>query len=186
MNLVLIGYRGTGKSTVARLLAERTGLAAVDADAEIERTAGRTVRDIFARDGEETFRAIESRVLAELSDRDGIVLAAGGGIVLREENRRVLAEMGQVVWLKADVDTILARVAGDPTTAARRPNLTAAGGREEVGELLARREPLYRGCADLTIDTTDRSPQQVAELILEDLERQRPDRAGPSSRDHDP
>jgi shikimate kinase len=171
MNLVLIGYRGSGKTVVASELAQRTGAAVVDADEEIERAAGRTIREIFARDGEEAFRDIESRVLAGLVGRNGIVLAAGGGAVLREGNRRLLKQLGTVIWLQADVDTILSRVTADPTTMDRRPNLTAAGGRREVSELLAYREPLYRECADVVIDTIGRSLEQVADAILDTVRR---------------
>lgn len=165
MNVVLIGYRGTGKTTVARLLADRLGLTAVDADDLIERAAGCTIREIFERGGEVEFRRIEESVLAETAHSDGIVLAAGGGAVLRETNRTVLRGLGSVVWLTADVETILARTQGDEITAARRPNLTVTGGREEVERLLIEREPLYRACGDFVIDTTGQSPREVADQI---------------------
>lgn len=167
MNLVLIGYRGTGKSTVAAGLGRRLGWPVVDADVELERRAGRTIAEIFAADGEPEFRRLESLVLADPGRPGPLVLATGGGVILREENRRRLAELGPVVWLTAPPEVILARLAGDPTTAARRPALTARGGEDEVRRLLAEREPWYRQCATWTLDTTDRSPEELARAIVE-------------------
>ncbi len=166
MNVVLIGYRGTGKTTVAQQLALRLGWDWVDADVEIELRAGKSIAAIFADDGEPAFRDLESQVLAAMIGRERIVLAAGGGVVLREENRRLLKTAGKVVWLKADVATILARVAGDQTTAGRRPQLTTAGGEAEVRQLLAQRTPLYRDLADLEIDTEGRTPAEIVEEIV--------------------
>ncbi|HEX4128803.1 MAG TPA: shikimate dehydrogenase [Pirellulales bacterium] len=162
LSIVLIGYRGTGKSVVAEHLAERLGWQAIDADAEVERRAGKSIAAIFATSGEQAFRNLESEVIAELVDRQRVVIAAGGGVVLCEENRRALARAGRVVWLRASVATILQRVAADPTTAARRPNLSVAGGDAEVRTLLAVREPLYRQCSRLVLDTDDKTPEQVA------------------------
>jgi shikimate kinase len=165
MNLLLIGYRGTGKSTVARLVAERLGWPWVDADVELERQAGKSIAAIFADDGEQAFRELESRVLAELVGLDRHVLALGGGVVLRPENRELIKKAGGVIWLTADPETILARVASDPTTAARRPNLTASGGINEIRELLLKREPLYRECATAVVDTSGRDLSDVSEEV---------------------
>jgi shikimate kinase len=170
LNLVLIGYRGTGKTTVARLLALRLGWDWIDADVEIELRAGKSIAQIFADEGEPTFRSLESQVLADLVRRDKIVLAAGGGAVMKEVNREALASAGRVIWLKADVATILERVSADRSTAQRRPNLTTSGGASEVIQLLAQREPLYRQCSHLVIVSAGRTPAEVAQGIIDRLD----------------
>ena len=166
MNLVLIGYRGTGKSTVARRVALALGWDWIDADVELELRVGRTIAAIFADEGEPAFRDLEGQVLADLAARERTVIAAGGGVVLRPENRAVLRQLGRVVWLRADADTIAERLAADETTRERRPNLTAAGGHEEIEKLLAAREPLYAECADLIVETAGRTPDEVASEVV--------------------
>jgi shikimate kinase len=162
----LIGYRGTGKSTVARLLARRLGWDWLDADSVLEERAGRTIREIFAGEGEAGFRAREAALLEELCHCQRHVIATGGGVILREENRRRLRAAGvAVVWLVADADTIWRRLEADATTAQRRPALTV-GGLGEVRELLRVREPFYRECAGWSVETAARSPAEVADLIL--------------------
>jgi shikimate kinase len=169
MNLLLIGYRGTGKTTVARLLAERLGWSWLDADEALECRAGKSIAAIFAEGGEGAFRNLEREVLAELVQRDRHVLALGGGVILRPENRELIKRAGMVVWLTADAETIHARIAADATTSERRPNLTAGGGIEEVRKLLAQREPFYRECADVLIDTAERTPSEVAVDVVTKL-----------------
>jgi shikimate kinase len=171
MNIVLIGYRGAGKSSVARELAERLRWEWIDSDAECERQACRSIAAIFAEGGEASFRELESRVLAELVRRKQVVLAAGGGAVLRADNRELLVAAGKVVWLKADAATIGRRLAADESTAARRPNLTPQGGEREIVEMMAQRAPLYRQCANLEIDTEDKTPAEIADEILDRLDR---------------
>jgi len=173
MNLVLIGYRATGKTTIARLLAQRLGWEWIDADVEIERRTGKSIARIFAEDGEPAFRDLEAEVIADLCRRERLVLAAGGGAPLRPESREAMRASGKVVWLKALPETIRARMSGDASTGARRPNLTQQGGLGEIIELLGRREPVYRQSAHLEVDTEGKSPEAVAAEIL--------DRAGLSS-----
>jgi shikimate kinase len=168
MLIALIGYRGSGKSAVAQSLALRLSWDWMDADVEIELRAGKSIAAIFADDGEEAFRNLESAVLRDLIQRDRTVLAFGGGIVLREQNRELLdaaADRCKIVWLRASPETLWERSQADRTTAARRPNLTAAGGVEEVRRLLAQREPLYDECADFKIDTENKSPTEIAREI---------------------
>jgi shikimate kinase len=164
--IYLIGYRGTGKTTVGRLLAERLGWAFADSDDAVEAAAGRPVATIFASEGESGFRNREAAALSELAARERIVIATGGGAVLRTANRHLLCKSGFVAWLTARPETIWARLDHDPVTAARRPNLTAAGGIDEVKHLLAAREPLYREIADFTADADAPSPVAVAAAIL--------------------
>lgn len=166
MNIVLIGYRATGKTVVARLLSEKLGWPWVDLDVEIERRAGKSIAEIFAQDGESVFRDWESQVVAEYCGRRNWIIAAGGGAPLRPENRQAMRAGGKVFWLTARPETIYRRMTTDPTTGTRRPNLTARGGLEEIVELLAKREPVYRETADWVIDTEEKTPEQVAEEIL--------------------
>jgi shikimate kinase len=169
-SIFLIGYRCTGKTTTAQLLAHRLGWDCVDTDDVLEGRAGRSVRAIFADEGEAGFRARETAVLEELCRGGPRVVATGGGIVLAEANRQRMKQAGRVVWLTADAETIWRRLQTDPTTAERRPNL-AGGGLSEIVELLARREPLYRSCADLVVDTTHRSPEDVVNVVLASANR---------------
>jgi len=177
MNLVLIGYRATGKTTLARHLAQRLGCDWVDADVEIELRAGKSIARIFAEQGEPAFRDLEAEVIAELCARPGLIVAAGGGAPLREENRRAMRNSRKVVWLTAPPETILARMTGDATTADRRPSLTTRPPLEEIVQLLNRREPIYRQTAHLTVDTDGKSPESLAEEILAGL-RHLPDADG--------
>jgi shikimate kinase len=165
--LSLIGYRATGKTTLARMLAEALGWEWLDADAEIERAAGKSIARIFAEDGEPAFRDLEARVVAELCRRERLVLATGGGAPLREDNRRALKAAGKVIWLTATPETIHARMTGDATTAARRPSLTDRAPLEEIVHLLALREPHYRETADFILDTEGRGPAELTQEILQ-------------------
>ncbi|MHB1561600.1 MAG: shikimate kinase, partial [Isosphaeraceae bacterium] len=165
--LVLIGGRGTGKSTVGRLVAERAGRPFVDSDREIERRSGRSIRAIFEESGEPTFRDWEQETLAQLAaEVPGAVLATGGGAVLREANRDILRGFGLVAWLTANPAEMGRRLQADRTGLAGRPALTPAGTLDEIVAVLAARGPLYAGLADVTIATDDLSPTQVAEALL--------------------
>jgi shikimate kinase len=164
MVITLIGYRGSGKSTVAQELAGRLGWDWVDADAAIEQAAGKTIRAIFADEGEAGFRHRERQTLAGLLSRDRLIVAAGGGAILNADTRRDMKAGGPVIWLQASVSVLEKRIADDPTSAGRRPNL-AGGGTGEITRLLAEREPLYRGCASHTVFTDNLSVAEIAERI---------------------
>jgi shikimate kinase len=174
--IALVGARGVGKTTVGRALAVRLGWAFADADDLVEAAAGKTIARIFAEDGEPAFRDLEARAVAELCGRENIVIATGGGAVVRDETRSLLSLTSFVVWLTASVDVMLSRQATDPTTAARRPALTALPGRDEVVALLAAREQHYRAVAELTVDTTNVSPDELAA----DLARSFPGKGRPA------
>jgi shikimate kinase len=170
MVLTLIGYRATGKTTLAKRLAQRLGHDWIDADVEIERRAGKSIARIFADDGEPAFRELEAQVIAELCQRPRLVLAAGGGSPLRPESRQAMRRGGHVVWLTAQPETILARMTADATTAGRRPNLTEKSPLDEIVELLALREPIYRESAHLVVDTENKRPGQLVDEILSRLD----------------
>lgn len=170
MILSLIGYRATGKTTLAKLLAERLGWDWIDADVEIEHRAGKSIARIFSEDGEPAFRDLEATVVADLCRRDRLVLAAGGGAPLRPENRQSMRTAGKVVWLTARPETIFARMTDDATTADRRPPLSDRSGLEEIVQLLAQREPIYREVADLIVDTEGKPPAELAEEIIQELQ----------------
>jgi shikimate kinase len=164
--IALIGYRGTGKTTVAQVLARQLGWDWVDSDVEIELQAGKSIAAIFADDGEPAFRDLEEAAVAELCSRERTILALGGGVISREDNRTQLQKCQSVIWLKASVDVLADRILADPTTAARRPNLTNHGGRNEIEQVLAQREPIYQGCATLEVDTNSKGPAEIADEIL--------------------
>jgi len=169
-NIFLIGYRCTGKTTVACLLAKKLGWDWVDADIVLETRWGKTVRQIFADDGETGFRDKEEQILAELCRLQRSVVATGGGVIVRETNRQRMRLAGKVVWLTADAQTIWERFKADAATAEKRPPLTV-GGLAEIEELLKIREPLYRACADFTISTAGQSTGEIAQQIADKLTR---------------
>ncbi|MBI5502326.1 MAG: hypothetical protein HY907_18930 [Deltaproteobacteria bacterium] len=165
----LIGLRGSGKTTVGRLLAAKVGLEFVDADEEVERRAGESVAEIFARGGERRFRELEREVMLGLLARGGLVVATGGGCVLDPEVREGLRRSGAAAWLDASPAERAARIAGSG-----RPPLTDRGGVEEEEAIAREREPLYRACAATRVPTGGRSPEEV----LGDVERFWRDPAG--------
>jgi len=168
-SILLIGYRGTGKSTVARELAVRLGFDWIDADDEIERRAGKSIADIFAEAGEPAFRALEADVVAELCRWRRSVVALGGGAVMSEANRTAVRLAGTVIWLTATVETLVQRLADDAATSKRRPHLTASGGLSEIETVLAMREPIYRACATFEVDTEDKTPAAIVDEIMQRL-----------------
>ena len=164
--IVLIGYRGCGKSTVGRLVADRLQLPFVDMDERIAQRAGRSIADIFAEDGEQVFRKLESEMIGEFASNNPSVLSVGGGAVLREDNVARLREHGTVVWLKADAGTLWARIARDAASVHQRPPLTRLSGVAEVIQVLAEREPLYQSAAHHVVDAAGDDPAAVAQRIL--------------------
>ena len=164
--ITLVGYRGTGKSTVAALLADRFGCAWADADAVLEERLGTTIAALVRERGEAAFRDAETAILRDLLAADLGVLATGGGVVLRAENRDLLRQHGRpVVWLTAPADVIRGRLAADPLTADRRPGLVGGDPLAEIDGALAAREPLYREVADAAFDTAGTTPVEVAGRI---------------------
>ncbi|MEM9478210.1 MAG: shikimate kinase [Verrucomicrobiota bacterium] len=164
-NIVLIGFMGTGKSTVGRLLSTSLAYRFADTDELIVRKAGKKIPAIFEESGEEGFRVIESEVLEDLTKEEGVVIATGGGIVTGEGNIEKLQTLGCVVWLTAKEESIWERVAHNKT----RPLLQNDTPRETIQRLLTERLPLYEKAAHLTIGTDGLSASDVSFGILECL-----------------
>jgi len=164
MNLVLIGYRGTGKSAVAQLLSPRLGMKTISMDAQIVENAGKPIPAIVEQLGWPGFRNLETDVARELAAQDGIIVDAGGGVIERPVNIEVLGKNGVIVWLKASVDTVVQRIQGDT----QRPSLTGTKSfTDEVAKVLERRTPLYQDAAQHEIDTEAMTPEQIANKIQE-------------------
>ncbi len=164
-NLILVGPMGAGKSTIGRLLAKELRLPFKDSDKEIEQRTGASIPLIFDVEGEGGFREREHAVIADLCRLDGVVLATGGGAVMREDNRKALRAGGRVVYLCTSVDQQLERTARDRN----RPLLKAADPRGVLANLMAVRDPLYRSIADVIIETDERPPRLVVMEILDRL-----------------
>ena len=170
--LALVGSRGTGKTTVGKILADRLNLRFLDADVEIEASAGRPIAAIFADCGELVFRDWEERTLRKLvGQHPGAVLASGGGAVIRAANRWLLQEFGFVVWLRAEPAELARRLEADSRAGNLRPALTAAGTIAEIHQVLADRASLYEEVADAAVETVDRTPDEIAALILDQWRR---------------
>lgn len=161
-HVFLVGFMGSGKSTVARLVAAALGRPCVDLDDSLQVAAGRSPAEIFAEDGEEAFRDLESAELEKLAGSPLSVVACGGGVVLRPENRASLKRMGTVVYLRVTAGEALARI-GDAST---RPLLAGSGGAIAATSLLQARESLYASVADLSVETVGRDAAEVADEIV--------------------
>jgi len=169
-NLVLIGYRATGKTAVGARLAEILGRPLVDLDQVLVQEAGRPIADIVAQEGWAEFRRQEKELVARFRQTQGQVLATGGGVVLDPDNIAALKENGIIIWLSAGPDTIQARLEKDLPRDVNRPSLTGSDTIREVAEVLEARLPLYRAAAQITVDTTHRDVAQVVELVLAALQ----------------
>lgn len=188
--IILTGFMGSGKTVVGKWLARRLGWRLMDTDEMIERKAGRTIAQIFKRQGEKKFRQMETAVLKDLAkgaragkgkeerkkkyksnidlrNREGIVLATGGGIVLKAENRKMLKKLGLVVWLGARPEVIIKRVAGQTG----RPLLNVPDKYAKIKNLLKARQKAYRAAADIRIDTTKMTVAQVGRKITGELKK---------------
>ena len=162
-NIYLIGLMGAGKTTIGRQLARALKLPFYDSDKAIEESTGVDIPTIFEFEGEEGFRDREQKMLQQLTTMNGIVLATGGGAVLREENRKLLKENGFIVYLQCSVDRILERTRRDNL----RPLLNTNNPRERIETLFTQRDPLYLSCADYKIDTGMLQSKVVVNHILE-------------------
>jgi len=161
-NIFLVGPMGVGKTTIGKVLADQLGLEFLDSDREIEAVTGADIPWIFDVEGEPGFRVRESKMIAELSSRNGIVLATGGGSVLADENRKCIKERGLVVYLRASLAQQLERTGRDKN----RPLLQTPDPAGKIQELMYIREPLYREVADIVVDTNRRNPRTVGNEIV--------------------
>ncbi len=164
MNIVLIGYRGTGKTVVGELLAARLGITYIGMDAQIVKKAGMPIPEIVEKSGWPGFRDIESQVARELAGLDNIIIDTGGGVIERPENIETLQTNSRIFWLKASVHAIVSRI----QEGTQRPALTAGKTfTEEIAEVLEQRTPKYKSAAHYEIDTDTLTPEQVAEKIIQ-------------------
>ncbi|HJX31090.1 MAG TPA: shikimate kinase [Thermodesulfobacteriota bacterium] len=168
MNIVLIGYRGTGKSTIAKILSARLKWPRFNLDEGIVKDTGMSIPQIVEKHGWEFFRDLEARIVEKAGNMDKTIIDAGGGVVVRPKNIERLRRNGVIIWLKAKPETIISRIKEDTN----RPSLTRRKSfLEEVQEVLAERIPKYQAAAHVAIDTDNLSPQDVAEKIIEAFNR---------------
>ena len=161
-NIVLTGFMGSGKSAVGRLVAKRLRFRFVDTDQLIVDRAGMPISDIFAQQGEEHFRDLETAVLESLGNARQCVISTGGGAVVKERNHAILKSLGFVVWLTASEEVIFERVSRND----KRPLLQTENPRATISQLLAVRRPLYEGAADFSLDTTTFSHDAAAAAVM--------------------
>jgi len=166
MNLILIGYRGSGKSTVGSRLAARLKMRFVDIDDLIEERQGVPISDIVKSHGWGHFRKLERSTIEDISKEDHLIIAPGGGAVLDTDNVEALRKNGFIIWLKADKQTLLKRMNHDPGTNTRRPTLTGKGTSDELKEVMSLREPIYERVSEIQIDTSTLDVETVVEGVL--------------------
>ncbi len=165
MNLFLVGYRGSGKSTVGAILAKRLGWPFLDLDTLIVKRTGLTIAQIFAQEGQAGFRLRERDAFLSLRKSKDQVIALGGGAPLDSEIRALARRMGKVVWLRAPAVILWTRISRDARSPDDRPDLTDSGGLDEVEALLPQREPFYRRAANHAIDTFPGTAEESADAI---------------------
>ncbi len=161
-NIYLIGLMGAGKTTIGRQLAKALQLPFYDSDKAIEEQTGVDIPTIFEYEGEEGFRMREQKMVQELTQLNGVVMATGGGAVIKEANQKALKENGFVVYLQCSVDKILQRTKRDT----QRPLLVTENPRERIEKLFAQRQSLYIDCSDFTIETSSMQSKMVVQKIL--------------------
>ncbi len=161
-SIVLIGFMGSGKTTLGRWIAREHGYTFLDTDDMIELKQQRSINDIFASEGEEYFRDLETEMIKSLADRDDkVVISVGGGLPVREVNRKLMRRAGKVVYLRTSVDELEKRLKGDT----KRPLLAGGNVREKIIALMDKREALYLDAADVVVDTTGRRFEQIYDTI---------------------
>jgi shikimate kinase len=165
-NIALVGFRATGKSTIGRILAEKLGYTFVDMDEELVARFGTDIHNWVQEHGWEAFRDAEAQLLAELAGHIRQIVATGGGVVIREDNREQLKTNFFTIWLQTSEENIQARLSQDPKTRSQRPALTELSLREEITAILQQRTPWYRETADLILATDAQDPAELVKSIL--------------------
>lgn len=166
-SIILIGYMGCGKSTVGKRLSYARRTPFLDTDKLIERKVNMTISELFEKEGEEYFRDLETNCIKDLLKENGqYIIAVGGGLALREENRRLLKELGTVIYLQANWETIYERVKKDTT----RPLLQGDNPQEKIRSMMAKRAPIYQSAADIIIDVDNKSYEEIIENIQQQVE----------------
>ena len=169
MNIVLIGYRCSGKTSVGKILAKELGRDFLDTDDLIENDAGCAIETFISKNGWDLFRGLEKNTIKEVSKRDNLVIATGGGVVTDEDNVKNLKRNGLVVWLKGDIDVLKERMEKDRISGKIRPSLTGDDPKDEIKQVLDIRHPLYKLAGDITVDTGPLSIREVADRVLKEL-----------------
>ncbi len=171
MNIFLIGYRCTGKTSVGKELAEKLGWSFADSDAEIVKEQGMTVAEMVSAQGWDFFREKEQTMIRRLAAGDQQVVATGGGVILNPENVKNMRQSGMVVWLKALPENIKQRIVNDEATSHLRPSLTAKGLVEEIEDVLSIRTPLYEGAMNFSVDTDQAGIDEICDTVIARLKR---------------
>jgi shikimate kinase len=169
MNIVLVGYRCSGKTTVGKILASELERDFLDTDIMIEQKEGCSIETITSRDGWDHFRVLEKDMIKEISENDNLVIATGGGVVMDQENVKNLKSNGFVVWLKGDAEVIKERMSKDQNSGKLRPSLTGVDPLDEINGLLHVRNPLYQQAGTISVDTAQLSIREVADYIMNAL-----------------
>jgi shikimate kinase len=173
MNIVLVGARCSGKTTVGKILSARTGKVFLDTDALVEEEAGASIEELIAAAGWEAFRGLERQAVKVVVERDDQIIATGGGVVLDEMNVNQLAANALVVWLDGKAEVLRQRMEKEEHSGKRRPSLTGTDPLTEITEVLTLREPFYGRASSLRVDTSVLLPEEVASLVIQALGEER-------------
>lgn len=165
-NIFLVGFMGSGKSTIGAVLQNKLQMQLVEMDARIVKEQGMSINDIFAQYGESHFRDLESQLILDIGNEGNTIVSCGGGVVLREQNTQNMKKSGKIVYLKASPETIFERVKHSTD----RPILNGNMNVEYISELMEKRRPLYEAAADITIVTDQKSREQICEAIIKAIQ----------------
>ena len=169
MNIVLIGYRCSGKTAVGRILAHELGMGFVDTDRLIEEDAGESIESIISTKSWDHFRKLEREVIEKIPEKAHHIIATGGGVVINQENVKALKKNGWVVWLDAEPSVLKERMDKEQRSGYNRPSLTGVDPLSEIEEVMNTRRPMYQDAGDFMVDTTRLSQPEVVALIMKNL-----------------